>query len=145
MNQPAIPPIIAPSLLALGASFLYELLAVIALSLLLVLVFIMLFGHAEQGLNRLLLQVFLWGFVGVYFVRCWTKGGQTLAMRAWGLRVSDQQGTHLSLNLAIKRYLLATLSLACFGLGFLWAIFNQQHVYLHDYVLKTRIIKMIAN
>lgn len=145
MSQATTSPIMVPRLLTLGACFIYETLTVIALSLFVVLVFLMLFSNAQQGLSRLLLQMFLWGFTGIYFVRCWTQGGKTLAMRAWHLRVIDQKGTDLSLGLAIKRYLLATFGLACFGIGFLWAVFNQQHLYLHDYLLKTRIVKVIKN
>ncbi|NOT14211.1 MAG: RDD family protein [Methylotenera sp.] len=145
MNLPSTTPCIAPSLFTLGASFIYELLTVIALSLLLVLVFLMLFGNAQQGLNRLLLQVFLWCLVGIYYVRCWTKSGQTLAMKAWRLRIINHKGHDLSLQLALIRYVLASLGLVCFGLGFLWAVLNQQHLYLHDYLLKTRVVKITTN
>lgn len=48
--------------------------------------------------------------VGVYFVWCWTHGGQTLPMKTWRLRVvRATDGTALSWPRAIVRYLLAWL------------------------------------
>ncbi|CAB3748586.1 RDD family protein [Paraburkholderia solisilvae] len=48
--------------------------------------------------------------VGVYFVWCWTHGGQTLPMKTWRLRVvRAKDGAPLSWTRAIARYLLAWL------------------------------------
>jgi uncharacterized membrane protein YciS (DUF1049 family) len=44
------------------------------------------------------------------------------------------------LNLAMARYVLSTLSLVLFGLGFLWAMVDRDHLYLHDRLLNTHII-----
>lgn len=130
----------APSLLKLGACFVYEMLTVIALSFACAWLFLWLAYDATHGAKRLLLQSFLWLAVGVYFVWCWVKSGQTLAMQAWHLRVVNQDNQPLTLNAAIARYVLASLSLVLFGLGFLWAVVDANKLFLHDRLLKSKII-----
>ena len=57
--------------------------------------------------RRWVLQAVLFVVIGAYFAWCWSRGGQTLAMKSWGLRVVDAQGRHLTLGRAVLRYLLA--------------------------------------
>jgi len=130
----------APSLIKLGACLLYELLTVIAVVFVSAGLFLWVAGDATQGAKRLLLQVFLWLVVGAYFIWCWRQSGQTLAMQAWKLKLTGDDGQLLSLNIAILRYVLATLSLLICGLGFLWVIVDRQHLFLHDRPLKSRIV-----
>ena len=47
--------------------------------------------------------------LGVYFVWFWSHGGQTVAMRAWGLRVVTAGGQPLGRGRATLRYLAAWL------------------------------------
>lgn len=129
----------APGLFKLGACFLYEMLTVVAIVFVSAGFFLWLAGDATHGVKRLLLQIFLWLVVGAYYVWCWHKSGRTLAMQAWKFKLLDQHNHLLDLNLAIARYVLATLSLVLCGLGFLWAIIDRQHLFLHDRILKTRI------
>jgi uncharacterized RDD family membrane protein YckC len=130
----------APSLLKLGACLMYDALVVIALSFASVLVFILVFGDASHGAKRYFLQLALLSIIGVYFVWCWRKSGQTLAMHTWQLKVVTQDSQLLSLKIAISRYLLACLSLLLFGLGFLWAVVDRKHLFLHDRLLNTQVI-----
>ena len=129
-----------PSFIKLGACFIYDALAVIALCFVSALVFIILIGDASHGLKRYLLQIVLWLAIGIYFVWCWKKTGQTLAMKTWQLKLVNKDGQLLPLNLAMARYVLSTLSLVLFGLGFLWAMVDRDHLYLHDRLLNTHII-----
>lgn len=130
----------APSLIKLGACLLYELLTVIAIVFVSAGLFLWIAGDATQGAKRLLLQIFLWLIVGAYFIWCWRQSGQTLAMQAWKIKLIDDDSQLLSLNIAILRYVLATLSVVLCGLGFLWAIMDRQHLFLHDRLLKNRIV-----
>lgn len=130
----------APSLIKLGACLLYELLTVIAIVFVSAGLFLWIAGDATQGAKRLLLQIFLWLIVGAYFIWCWRQSGQTLAMQAWKIKLIGDDSQLLSLNIAILRYILATLSVVLCGLGFLWAIIDRQHLFLHDRLLKTRIV-----
>ncbi len=130
----------APGLFKLGACIVYELLTVLAILFASAALFVLVAGDASAGIKRLLLQIFLWLVTGAYFIRCWLKSGQTLAMQAWKLKLANEYGHPLTLELAIYRYLLATLSLAFGGIGFLWALTNKQHQFLHDKWLNSRIV-----
>ena len=128
-----------PAWLRLAACMLYDGLVVLALSFALALGFIFLFGDASHGLKRYALQLFLWLGIGLYFVWCWRKSGQTLAMQTWQLKLSDGQTKLLNWPQALIRYALASLSLAAFGLGFVWAVFDRDGLFLHDRLLNSRI------
>ena len=130
-----------PPLVKLFASLLYDALVLIALCFLLGGLFVFFAGDATSGSKRYALQFFLWISVGIYFVRCWTKSGQTLAMHTWHLKLVNSSTLQLpTIAIGILRYMLATLSLMLFGLGFLWALFDTDKCYLHDRLLKLRII-----
>jgi uncharacterized RDD family membrane protein YckC len=124
------------------AACVYELLALVALWLLCTAIFIMLFGTAETALSRFCLQILLWLATGAYFIRCWVKTGQTLAAQAWKIRLVSEYNQPLNLSQAIFRYLLATFSLLALGFGFLWAFVDKEKSFLHDRILKTRLIKV---
>ncbi|CAN4266176.1 COG1714 Predicted membrane protein/domain [Methylophilaceae bacterium] len=128
-----------PGWLRLAACLVYDGLVVLALSFALALGFILLFGDASHGLKRYALQLFLWLGIGLYFVWCWRKSGQTLAMQTWQLKLSDGQTKLLNWPQALIRYALASLSLAAFGLGFVWALFDRDDLFLHDRLLNSRI------
>jgi uncharacterized RDD family membrane protein YckC len=130
----------APSLIKLGACLLYELLTVIAIVFVSAGLFVWVAGDATQGAKRLLLQIFLWLIVGAYFIWCWRQSGRTLAMQAWKFKLVDHDSQLLSLKIAVLRYVLATLSMVLCGLGFVWAIVDRQHLFLHDRLLKSRIV-----
>lgn len=132
-----------PTLFKLAACFVYDALVVIALSLLLGWLFIGTLGDATQGIKRYALQLFLWLSIGLYFVWCWSRSGQTLAMHTWRLKLLGATSlTPLNIQTAAIRYILATISLALFGLGFFWALFDRDRCYLHDRLLKTNIISL---
>lgn len=61
--------------------------------------------HALHGTVGL--QVFLFLVLGIYFVWFWSHGGQTVAMKAWHIRLVDRTGQPLSQTRALARYLLA--------------------------------------
>jgi uncharacterized RDD family membrane protein YckC len=60
-----------------------------------------------QARQRWILQAVLFVAVGSYFVYCWVRVGQTLAMKSWRLRVVDRDGSLLSVPRALLRYVLA--------------------------------------
>ena len=68
-------------------------------------------GQKHALHNRLGLQITLFIILGIYFISCWHKTGQTLAMKTWHLQLKDNvtQKTNLSLNKAILRYILCFL------------------------------------
>jgi len=50
----------------------------------------------------------LWAVCGGYFVLSWSRGGQTLGMRPWRLRVVDEAGRTPPWRALVSRYALAT-------------------------------------
>lgn len=114
------------------ASLLYESLLLAAILFVATFVFLSLFGSATEQPKRYFLQLYLWLIAAGYFFSCWLRGGQTLAMRTWDIRLVDRTGATISLQQAIKRYLLATVGLMFFGAGFLWALFDREALFLHD-------------
>lgn len=130
------------SLIKRFAACLYEALALVAIWLFLTFIFMLLFGDVDTILKQRSLQVFLWVLTGFYFVLCWVKTGQTLAMQAWKIKLVNAESDCLSVKHALLRYALVTISLGFFGVGFLWALVDKKHLFLHDRLLKTRLIQL---
>jgi uncharacterized RDD family membrane protein YckC len=62
--------------------------------------------NALQGLHGLQFVVFI--VLGAYFVGFWSsRGGQTLAMQTWHIRLVTRDGQRVSRARALARYLLA--------------------------------------
>lgn len=85
--------------------------------------------------------VALWAVTGVYATLSWRRGGQTLGMRAWRLRVVGPEGTP-SWGAAWSRYAVGTLSLLLGGLGFWWAWVDRDRLAWHDRASGTRVERM---
>jgi uncharacterized RDD family membrane protein YckC len=91
-------------------------------------------------LRRPFLQCFLAGAAAVYFVWQWSRGGQTLAMKTWHLRLVTCDGTPLAPARAVARFAAALGGLAAAGTGFLWALVDRDRQFLHDRLAGTRIV-----
>jgi len=63
--------------------------------------------HAVEGKTGL--QAFLFLILGIYFAWFWSHGGQTVAMKAWHLRLVTAAGQPVSQARALMRYLLSWL------------------------------------
>lgn len=63
--------------------------------------------HALSGRHGL--QAFLFIVLGIYFVWFWSHGGQTVAMKAWHVRLVRRDGTAVGQGRAFARYLLSWL------------------------------------
>lgn len=135
-------PIYKIGLLKRFAACVYELLILVALWMLTVFIFVYLFGDAIGNNKRYALQFALWLTGGAYFIWCWCKSGQTLATLAWKMRLVNDAKLSLSPKQAVIRYVLASVSLLAGGLGFLWAIVDKDHCFLHDRLLKSRFVSV---
>jgi len=97
----------APQLIRRLASFVYEGVLLFGIAVATALVF----SPLVQQRNALTYRNGLMAVIGlvfaIYFIYFWTRGGQTLAMKTWHLRVVDTQGHGLSLMKAAVRYVLA--------------------------------------
>jgi uncharacterized RDD family membrane protein YckC len=115
---------------------------------------------------RAALQAVLFLAIGGYFVWCWSRSGQTLALKTWNLKVVDASGAPPPVGRAIARYVLAWhlwlpglvwVSLfhsnaladlgalaAGFALLLLPALLDPQRRLLHDRWSGTRIVRVGA-
>lgn len=96
--------------------------------------------HAFAG--KLLVQGLALALSAAYFVASWTRGGQTIGMRAWKIRVVDTRANPLRWPRALLRFALALLSLAALGAGFWRAWFDPQKRTWHDRLTATRVLRL---
>jgi uncharacterized RDD family membrane protein YckC len=90
---------------------------------------------------RTIFQVYIAIAAGVYFVWQWTRGGQTVPMKTWHLRLVMRDGTPVGRGIAVARYFAAMAGALALGLGFVWAAIDRDHQFLHDRLAGTRIIR----
>jgi uncharacterized RDD family membrane protein YckC len=96
---------------------------------------------ARTGLAHTLFQAWLVLVCGSYFVYCWVKGGRTLPMKTWHLRLAHADGSPLSWERAWLRYALALPGLLLIGAGFWWAFIDRDRQFLHDRLAGTRVFR----
>lgn len=89
-----------------------------------------------------LLWLSCWIVAGAYVVLSWRRGGQTLGMRPWRLRVIAADGAAPSWRALGVRYAIATVSLLLGGLGFWWAWVDKARLTWHDRASGTRVIRL---
>lgn len=126
-----------------------------------------LFDTLTQSKHALMLrharQAWLFVVIGIYFVLCWRRNGQTLPMKTWNIRLVDRDGQPPSVPRLILRYILVwPLVLGAAGLVavassatgwksvdmfivvapfaiFIWSWFDPDGQFLHDRLLGTRL------
>ncbi len=121
-------------------SMLYESLVVFAITFFAGLVF---YGAANgrlPGGTRHVFQLYLFLVLGIYFVACWSRRGQTLPMQTWKLRLVRGENLPVGVGRALLRYVLSWPSLLLLGGGFLWAFVDRDRQFLHDRLAGTRIV-----
>ena len=91
---------------------------------------------------RLALRVGLLVVTGAYFAISWARGGQTIGMRAWRLRVVDANGNALSWPRCMLRFLVACVSLGAIGLGFLWCLIDARKRAWHDIAAGSVLVRL---
>lgn len=109
-------------------------------------------------------QVWLFIAIGAYFLLCWHRGGQTLPMRAWHIKLVAANGLRPSFNQLLARYVLMwpiplagmaliyalvlitgwpaiyTFAIVTPFLIFIPSWFSSDGQFLHDKLAKTRIV-----
>lgn len=117
------------------------------------------------GPARHLLFAYLTVVVGAYFVWSW-RSGQTLAMKAWRLRVTDAAGRDLGAARALARYVAAAalvvpgligglwlrehheavwawIAVAPAALGIAWPLWDRDKRALYDVIAGTRLLRIL--
>ncbi len=156
-------PLPAASLARRLAAMAYESLVVVAILLVASLPFAGAATGRLEGAARHLFQAYLILVLGLYFVWCWRRGGQTLPMKAWRLRLVDRRGGSPPTHRAMLRYALAALALGSSAVALLvlwrhsrtlggllalapglatilWSLVDGDRQFLHDRLAGTRIV-----
>ena len=97
-------------------------------------------GASPSGWTRHAFQVYLFLVIGLYFAGAWRRGGQTLAIKTWKLRLVGANGARITLRQAALRYVCAWPCLLLGGIGILYAPFDRQRQFLHDRLAGTSIV-----
>ncbi|TAM43504.1 MAG: RDD family protein [Gammaproteobacteria bacterium] len=126
----------------LGA-VLYDSLLLAALLMLVSFVYLPLVGRMlPPGINRPLYQLLLLAVSYAYFAGFWVRGGQTLGLRTWKLRLVGRDGGPVTWTRATWRFLAALFSWLCLGLGFLWVLVDPEKLAWHDRLSNTRLVRL---
>jgi uncharacterized RDD family membrane protein YckC len=118
----------------------YESLLLLGVAFFAALLFLGAAGARPSGWTRHAFQVYLFLVIGLYFVGSWRRGGQTLAMKTWKLRLVGAEGARITLRQAMVRYVCAWPCLLLGGIGILYAPFDRERRFLHDRLAGTSIV-----
>ncbi len=120
-------------------------------------------GAVVEGWQRTALQFYLAAVFAAYFLWCWLRGGQTLAMKAWDIRLIAPGRARVPAGTALARLALAAVLVGSFwvaligafmhrnpfiafatlglsGVGLGWALFDRDRQFLHDRLAGTRLV-----
>jgi uncharacterized RDD family membrane protein YckC len=160
----AAPRAAVPSLLRRVAALPYEGLLLLALVLIVSFPIAGLKGVALSGVPHIFYQAYLFIVTASYFCWQWQKNGQTLPMKTWRFRATDEHGARLTWQRAFVRFLwaMAFFGPACVGIllfffpqrlspaitiwfflpmlaTILYARFDREGQFLHDRLARTRL------
>jgi uncharacterized RDD family membrane protein YckC len=133
VSAEAVPADAAPSIPRRLASMVYESILLFAVAFLGTWLFQFAAGTFQiDGWRMTLLQFFLLGLFAIYFLWCWLRGGQTLAMKTWRIRLVKKDGHGpLPPKAALLRFVYALLLVPTL-VGLFWAMVDRDRQFLHD-------------
>lgn len=143
MSATAAPPVLPRPLIGWRLlALLYDFFAMLAVWFVVAALFTFAHGDAVRGgwLGLLEFAVF-WLLGGLYATLSWRRGGQTLGMRAWRLKVASAGGGTPRLRQLWWRYAIGSVSLLAAGLGFWWAWLDRERLTWHDRASGTRLLR----
>lgn len=76
----------------------------------------------------------------LFFGLSWTRGGQTLGMRAWRLQLRRVDGRPVTWPTALTRFAFAWLAWLPLGLGVLWCAIDARKRAWHDALSGTEVV-----
>lgn len=121
----------------------YEFILLLGIWFVVSFLFHLVFRDPNASYFRPLFQFYLLSIGGIYFTWFWTHGGQTLAMQTWRMKLVSIDGMddRVTVQQAVKRYVMAVIGISFLGIGLWWAWFDRDRQFLHDRLAHTRIIK----
>lgn len=100
--------------------------------------------QAPSNALQVIIVIGLWFCYALFYVWCWRKTGQTLGMKSWRLQLLQEDQSQDQQLPGWKecwlRCLLAPLSMAMLGIGYLWCLVDKQGDCLHDIYSNTKVV-----
>jgi uncharacterized RDD family membrane protein YckC len=96
--------------------------------------------QVEPFIDAAFFQVYFVLVISFFYCWFWRKNGQTLGMQSWRLKLITTNDEKVSLKHCLLRLTGASISLLCFGLGYLWIYLDKDKRSWHDRLSKTRLI-----
>ena len=131
-----------PGILRHLGAILYDLLLMLALLMVattLIVVPMSLQGAEVAIGNSPLFRLYLLAVGSGYYLWFWTHGGQTVGMKTWKFRLTDDAGAPPGPAIALKRLLLAMVTNTLFLAGLWWSLFDSEKRTLYDRLCHTRL------
>ncbi|WP_194757236.1 RDD family protein [Aliidiomarina indica] len=95
--------------------------------------------HASVVQGNPLFTLYIIAVILLFYAGFWRRGGQTLGMRAWRMRVQNADGSRISWKQGFIRALSAL-----FGLGNLWVLFSRDKLALQDRLAQCEVVVLSA-
>lgn len=101
--------------------------------------------QAPSNEIQVIIVIGLWFCYALFYVWCWRRSGQTLGMKSWRLQLQSrasqgENGLRPGWRDCWLRCLLAPLSMAVFGIGYLWCLIDRNGDCLHDIYSNTKVV-----
>ncbi len=102
------------------------------------------FGNTEKvALRDFWFTLWLLFVCFAYLGGCWRYGGMTVGMRAWRIKLVNDNDQPVSWPGCLLRFFVGVLSVSAFGLGILWALVDKKNRGWHDLAARTLLIKQV--
>lgn len=124
------------------AAMVYDLLLLIALWMLGTAALLPFTGGEAVPAGHILFRLYILLITFLFFGLFWTRGGQTLGMKAWRIRVQQPDGRPITWRQAAIRFAVAGLSAAALGLGFAWQLVDPRGRSWHDLASGTVLVRL---
>ena len=121
------------------ASMLYEALLLAAVLFLAGFIFTAVFHPPPSAALHAIFQLYLLLVTALYFIWHWRRGGQTLPMKTWRLRLVGAGNRPVTLKQACLRFACAVIGIPL-AFGILWALFDHDRQFWHDRMAGTRLV-----
>lgn len=78
----------------------------------------------------------------LFYCFFWMRGGQTLGMRAWRLKLLNSENLSPTLPQCLLRSFIAPFCVLLGGFGYLWCWFDRDGRALHDRISSTQVVQL---
>ncbi|SRR5690554_3471555 len=97
-------------------------------------------GEPVGELPRPLVLSLLFCICFFYYSHSWHRGGQSIGMKAWRLKLVNLEPKPMQVSQFMLRTATGFFSIFFFGIGFFWALFDTKQRSWHDMASLTRVV-----